>query len=348
MLGVYFERERNARRSALVDTLNRISFWYDLYRIYAQTKNPDRPWQWSANVMQRNDFAPQGNQFKQNTVANELNINGLWSGKPKGSNPAPNALKKNKYPVTQQLGWALSLRKLRILDPKLSTLAPQNTYLGRADYNLTAWRNALNFSTGYELSSGQSPRVEFNYLRVNPGEGQFTWIDRNRDSILQVDEMEIAVFQDQATYIRVAVTTQDYVRTNNMLLNQNLRLEPRLLWGQSRRRWQRRLSRVSTQSTFQVNRRVFADAKGVAPWNPFEFNIPDTALVALTSSIRNVFFFNRSNPKWDFSIANGENRSQVALTTGYERRLNRDWTFHGRLNLSKKIMGNVCIFIVIN
>ncbi len=337
MFGVYFERERNARRTALADTLNRISFWYDLYRIYAQTKNPGKPWQWSANVMQRNDFVPQANHFKQNTVANELNVNGSWSGKPRETGTSQKQPQKARYPVTQQLSWALSVRRLRILEPTLSPLAAQNTYLGRTDYNLSAWRNALNFSTGYELSSGQSPRIEFNYLRVNPGEGQFTWVDRNRDSILQVDEMEIAVFQDQASFVRVAVTTQDYVRTNNMLLNQNLRLEPRLLWGQSRRRWQRRLSRVSTQSTFQVNRRVFADAKTVAPWNPFEFNIPDTALVALTASVRNVLFLNRSNPKWDFSIANGENRSQVALTTGYERRLNRDWTFHGRLNLNKKI-----------
>ena len=42
--------------------------------------------------------------------------------------------------------------------------------------------------------------------------------------------MEIAVFQDPASYVRVAVTTPDYIRTNNVLLNENLRIEPSLLW----------------------------------------------------------------------------------------------------------------------
>lgn len=331
-LGFYTERERNQRTAAGADTLSRASFWYDVYRFYFQTLDTRRSWQLGGSLSQRNDFFPVGAFFKQNTAANDLNINGTWQE----AGSKGQATKQPNNSATQQLTWNLTYRTLRILDPELTDQTEQRTYLGRVDYNLSAWRNTLNLTTGYELGSGQSPRVEFNYLAVNPGEGQYSWVDRNRDSILQVDEMEVAVFQDQANYVRVAVTTPNYVRTNNVVLNQNLRLDPRILWGQSKRRWQRRLSRLSTQSTLLINRRSFAEAAGVSAWNPFQFALADTALAALNLSLRNALFVNRANPAWDASLAQGDNQSQVLLTTGFERRRNLDHTLHGRLSIGQR------------
>jgi hypothetical protein len=325
-VGIYAEREKNARTAAGADTLARTSFWYDLLRIYFQTPDNQGRWQIGGNVARRNDFAPTGQFFRQNTEASELNLNGAWN----------NAHPEKPRATSQQLTWTLSLRRLRIVAPELTTQAAQRTYLGRADYNLTAWRNALAFTTGYELGSGQSPRVEFNYLAVNPGEGQYTWVDRNRDSILQVDEMEIAVFQDQASFVRVAVTTPDYVRTNNVLLNQSLRLEPRLLWPTARKGWRRRVGRLSAQSTLQINRRTFASAAGVSPWNPFQADVADTALVTLSAATRHILFVNRADPRWDASLSQGDNRSQLALTTGFEQRRARDLALHGRINFGQR------------
>ena len=326
-IGLYAERERNARRTLRADTLGAASFWYDLYRLYVQTPENESVWQYGGFISRRTDLAPVGAGFLKNTVADELNLTGKWQ-------PAPLSRVGKRRQVGQNLAWNFTYRNLRILNAKLTTQLPQSTYLGRVDYNVTAWKSAFAFNTGYELGSGQSPKTEFNYVAVNPGEGQFTWVDRNRDSILQVDEMEIAVFQDQASYIRVAVTTTDYVRTNNVVLNQSLRLDPRLVWA-NRRGWRRTLSRFSTQSTLQINRRTYADAP-VNAWNPFLRALADTALVTVNAATRHVLFVNRADPVWDVSLGQGDNRSQVALTTGFERRRNTEWTLHGRLNLGQQ------------
>lgn len=324
-IGIYGEREKNERRNVGSDTLNRASFWYDLYRLYFQTPENQGAWQFGGFLAQRNDFAPAGQDFRNNTIANEANLNGAWR-----------RAQATGQQITQQINWTFTYRTLRIRRPELSTQEPQETWLGRVDYNLTAWKNALNFTTGYEIGSGQSPKVEFTYLAVNPGEGQYTWVDRNRDSILQIDEMEAAVFQDQANYVRIAVTTSEYIRTDNVLLNQNLRFEPRLLWAGQKRGWKKTLSRFSTQSTLQINRRTYAGIAGISPWNPFQLNVPDSALVTVSTSMRNVLFLNRANPAWDASLAQGDSRSQVVLTTGFEQRRTADWTLHGRLNLGKQ------------
>ena len=341
-IGLYAEREKNARQTAKIDTLSAVSFWYDLLRVYFQTPENQGQWQFGGHLSQRNDFAPSGIFFQQNTAAREFNLNGSWNNSlAKISMLAQEKIGKSgnqvlKPSTTQQLTWVLTLRRLRILAPELTTEEPQNTYLGRADYSISAWKNALGFTAGYELGSGQSPRIEFNYLAVNPGEGNFTWVDRNRDSILQVDEMEIAVFQDQANYVRVAVTTQDYVRTNNVTFNQTLRLEPRQLWPTAKRGWRKRLGKFSTQSTLQINRRTFTGASGVQAWNPFQTNLADTSLATLSSALRNILFLNRAQPAWDASLSMGDNRSQLALTTGFEQRRARDYTLHLRANLSRR------------
>jgi hypothetical protein len=323
-IGLYGEREKNDRHSPGADTLTHASFWYDLLRLYAQTPEAQGAWQLGASVSQRTDYLPDGNLFKLSTRAHDANINGKWQKTGTGKQP------------NQQLSWTLTYRILQVNAPELTTQKAQQTYLGRIDYTLAAWKNALNFTTGYELGSGQSPKVEFNYVRVNPGQGLYTWVDRNNDGIIQVDEMEIAAFQDQANYVRVAVTTTDFIRTNNVLLNQNLRMEPRLLWQGSTRKWQLFLGKFATQSTLQINRRTFSDAKGVSPWNPFQLNIPDTSLVTVNASVRNILFINRANPLWDASFSQGSNQAQVVLTTGFEHRKIGDYTLHGRLNLSKK------------
>lgn len=328
--GFYGERERNRRIEAGRDTLSHASFWYDLGRIYLQTVDPARPWQWGGFVAQRNDYFPTPAGFRQNTKAQELNLNGSWNN---ALHPRPPASPPS--PVNHLLTWNLSWRDLRVIDPRLTTQKPQKTWLGRADYNFMAFKNALSLQTGYELGSGQTPKIEFTYLLVNPGQGQYTWVDRNRDSILQTDEMEVAVFQDQARYVRVGLTTTEYVRTNNLVFNQNLRLEPRLVWARNPRRTKRMLSRFSTQSTFQINRRTYAGAANVQPWNPFLWAVPDTQLVALTASARNVLFINRAQPRWDASLSYGSQSNQVTLNTGFERRQNNDLLLHGRWNFNQ-------------
>lgn len=334
-LGLYAEREKNARHTAQADTLSGVSFWYDLMRIYFQTPENQGRWQFGGHLSQRNDFAPKGESFQQNTDAREFNLNGSWNNAVPRL-PTKGLPKADKPSTLHQLSWVLTLRRLRVLAPELTKEEPQNTYLGRVDYNLSALKNALGFTTGYELGSGQSPRIEFSYLAVNPGEGNYSWIDRNQDSILQVDEMEIAVFQDQANYVRVAVTTPDYVRTNNVALNQTLRLEPRLLWPQARKGWRKKVGRFSTQSTLQINRRTFTGSKGVRGWDPFQTGVPDTVLATLSTSIRNILFLNRAQPAWDASISAGDNQSQLALSTGFEQRRAQDYTLHCRVNLGRR------------
>jgi len=318
-LGVYAEREKNEILDIPNDTLKANGFYWDLHKIYLQSPDNNR-FRWQMNYTRQTNFAPKNLDFLKSTVADEVNINGHWNQK-----------------RTSQLKWNLSYRKLAIEAEDLTTQQAQETYLGRLDYNLNLWRGALRFNTNYEIGSGQEAKVEFQFIKVNKGEGTFVWeateqYDLNGDSIPQINEFVVAPFRDQANYVRINTFTNEFIRTNNVGLNQSLRLTPRAIWN-NKKGWKKVLTKFSTLSTLRINRKVkLGDA--VSAWNPFDLTIADTSLVTVASAVRNVLFFNRNHPTFDFQIGQTDNRNRNVLTTGFESRQTKESFFRSRWNIT--------------
>ena len=321
-LGVYSEREKNQRYAKTVesgrsDTLQSNSFFYDLYKIYLQSPESET-FTFSTHFKQRFDHLPRNKDFGQSTRATELNVEGNW-----------------KQSRISQLGWNFTFRQLTIQDSTLTKEEPEQTYLGRLDYALNLFKGSIRSNTSYEIGSGQERKVEFTFLEVPAGQGTHLWEDDNGDGKVQLNEVEIAPFQDLANAVRVSVLTDDFIRTNNVQFNQSLRIEPRAVWF-NKEGFRKFASKLSTQSSLQITRKV-KDGDGVSPWNPFQLNVADTSLVSVRSTIRNILYFNRADPKYDFQIGMTDNQSKVVLTTGFENRKNTEQSFQGRWNITRSI-----------
>ncbi|MBK7684140.1 MAG: hypothetical protein IPJ26_17540 [Bacteroidetes bacterium] len=70
----------------------------------------------------------------------------------------------------------------------------------------------MNLSSFYEGGTGREPRRLYSFIEVTPGTGSYSWNDYNGDGVPQLNEFEIAVFSDQANYIRIFSTTDEYVK----------------------------------------------------------------------------------------------------------------------------------------
>jgi hypothetical protein len=316
-IGTYLEREKNARFSQNDPMLLANSFWYDLMRVFIRMPEQRNGLWWDLSRSRRLDFSPVNTDFRAALQADEVSFKGAFT--------------PPKSKTNQRLNWNITHRKLIVRDAQLTNLTGQTTWLGRVDYAFSAFKNALSLNTGYEVGSGQNPKLEFTYIQVNPGEGNYTWIDRNQDSILQVDEMEISVFQDQASYIRLAITTNQFIQTNHMGFNQNLRFEPRLIWAKKKGAL-KTMSKFSLQSHWQLNRKVKDGATDISPWNPFQVQVSDTSLVNVTASGRQTLFFQRAHPRFETSISQANLRNRFVATTGYESRGQDEWLLRSRYN----------------
>ncbi len=318
--GLYGERERNERRNIQADTLAGNSFYYDLFRAFLESPSNKEKYALGAHLQRRQDYAPAGSDFVRNTLATELNLNG-----------------SRHIRRTLQLAGNFTWRRLEVQDPALTTQQPSESFLGRSDLNLTLWKGAFRSNTTYEIGSGQEPRLEFTYVRVRQGEGTHIWLDslNNNDGIIQPNEMEPAPFSDLADFVRVPTVTNEFIRADYTNLLQSLQLEPRALWFNATGLRQF-LGKFAVQSSLKTGRRT-RQAPGVQPWNPLQWNIPDTALVAINSAVRHVLFFNRAHPKWDLQAGHSDVWNKTVQTTGYEDRRTCEQFLRGRLNLSKAL-----------
>ena len=62
----------------------------------------------------------------------------------------------------------------------------------------------------------------------------YTWIDYNENNIKELNEFEIAIFSDQASYIKVYTPNNNYIKIYQFQYNQNLNINlKRIIKGES-------------------------------------------------------------------------------------------------------------------
>lgn len=174
-------------------------------------------------------------------------------------------------------------------------------------------RNGMTVNLFYELGSGMEPQREFEYVKVTDGMGIYKWIDYNGDGLEQLDEFEIAEYQDEANYIRVYTNTINYLKTNKNNLNLSVRIKPRELLNSKNEflgRWMLQGSLQSANSLFKNGRTL--------EWNPF---VKSDELLNKSRSLKSILNFNQGGKyKWSAAYTYSSQESQNFLFTGAESR----------------------------
>ncbi len=314
-IGLYFEKESNKRVAA--DTLSRNGFDFEITKAYLNLENR-KGLSLAAFAQQRIDKLPLREQFARSSTAHELNLTGNYSDK-KGI----------------QLNGNFAYRQLQINNSSLIALKSQDNYLGRINFTLAKFKNAVVLNTSYELGSGQEQRLEYYYQRVQPGFGSLTWRDYNKDDIIQQDEVFPAIFRDSANIVRFVLPTNQFVQTHNTGFSQVLNLSPATYWSRSSG-LKKALTHFSTESYFQIQNKVRFGV-GQAAWNPFSrIGITDTALVAATNANRHTIYFNRSHPIYEISMGVNDNTARSLLTSGFDIRGLTENFIRARWNIGRK------------
>ena len=222
-----------------------------------------------------------------------------------------------------QLNWNLKYRKTTMsLTPSGEAAARDNdSYLGRLQWQWSLGKGSLRGGTSYQISSGSEQKLLFVYKAVNPGEGVYQHIDFNGDGLEQNNEFVIAPNPDQANYLRIAIFTGEFIRTNNLIFSQNLYVEPRAIWRKEKG-WRGLLSRFSLKSGLQIDQKTPAQSAGAArsllPALRIEA-VPDSLIIALNLRQQHLLNF-RAGDRWNAQWQWNETRSRIVLTTGFESR----------------------------
>lgn len=315
-IGINYALERNATKNKYADTLTPVSFAFDTYSVYLKS-DENKKNRYGITFFTRADKFPYGKSLIQANRSMNLNLK--------------TELLKNPE---HQLTLDATFRKLKVINAALSPQKDDQTVLGRAQYVVNKWKGLLTGDVLYELGSGQEQKRDFAYLEVPAGQGQYVWNDYDSNGVQSLNEFELALFPDQAKYIRVFTPTNQYIKANYTTLNYSLNINPHaVLTSPDLKGITNFISRLNFQSSMQVNKKSVA--KGDFEFNPFKYGLTDTALITLTTTIVNTLSFNRFSSKWGLDLSNLRNGGKSLLTYGYESRKQNNWNLKLRWNLSK-------------
>lgn len=175
----------------------------------------------------------------------------------------------------------------RRLKSAIDVVADEVSFNSRVQYKRKIYDGKILWNTTYETNSARIPRQDFTYVAVNPGQGTFTWVDYNGDGIQDLNEFEVAQFQDQASFVRVLLPNQVFLPTHQNKFAQTITLNP-ISWV-NETGYKKLLSRFYNQTSYLIDRMVARQGENF-DLNPFKSS--DDQL-GLNLSFRNSLFFNR-------------------------------------------------------
>lgn len=313
-LGFRYAMENNEVRDPSTDTLSATSFSFDTYSAYLKSDESKKN-KFGISFFTRSDKYPLNKELTRGDRSYNTNIE--------------MQLLQNQH---HQVLLSTTYRVLKVYNKLVSQQKDERTILGRTEYLVNEFKGLLTGNVLYELGTGQEQRRDFTFFEVPAGQGEYTWIDYNNDGIAQLNEFEIAIYRDQAKYIRIFTPTNVFVKANYTTVNYSLALNPRAVIKQDGKKFGKFVSRFNFQTSMQKSKKNIA--RGDFEFNPFKSNVLDTSLLTLNTSLLNSISFNRYSTKWGLDFSNVQNTGKALLTYGYESRKQEDWAAKLRINLS--------------
>jgi hypothetical protein len=317
-IGGGYSGENNKQVNKQYDTLLPVSFGFNLWQVYLKSSEKKLN-RWGITYFTRENKIP----FQKELIT---------SDKSQNVSLVTELLKNENH----QFKLNLTYRKLDVENASFSNLKSDESLLGRAEYAINAWNGFVNGGILYELGAGQEQKREYTYLEVPAGQGYYTWNDYNEDGIPQLNEFEVAVFQDEKKWVRVFTPTNQYVKANYIQFNYNISLNPKtIIAKENSGKFLNFVSRFSTTSSLQINKKDLSH--GGFEFNPFSKKLADTSLITLYSFLSNTLYFNRTSTVWGLDITHRVNNSKSLLNYGFESNSLRDLTWKGRWNVNRSI-----------
>lgn len=320
-IGVKAQQEQNLQREKISDTLLYGSIENHEYGAFINNSDTTKN-KFMLSCKQRDDFIAQGNTMKQIASAQEAS--------------ASVAFLANQ---ANQLSTTVTYRNLEILNTSITALKPNQTLLGRIEHNFYLKNNVVSGNLFYEIGSGQEVKKEYSFIEVAAGQGTHSWTDYNGDGIQQLNEFEVAIYKDQAKYVKIYTPTNETITVYSNQFSEVFGIKPSAVWA-NKKGLKKFISLFANQTAYRTDRKTGSN-NAFKAYDPFLIAANDTALKTFNSSFRNTIFFNQLSSVFGADYNYQDNRNRSILTNGIETRVNTYNELRLRWNATRQFSLNV-------
>lgn len=285
--------EHNVFRRMHSDSMRLNSYAFNEAVVFFQNRDSS-VYKYNISYKNRVEYAPKDDNLKLNLSIHELNASFSFD-RIKNQHFGMRATYRSQQ-LHDSVGWSKN----------------EHLFVGNLEYSGRFFKNALVLSTYYEMGNGMELKRNYTFIKVAAGQGVYMWKDYNGNGVEEIDEFEVAAFQDKAEYVKVWLMGTDYVPTYNVRLSQSVQIRPSAVW-RNKTGLRRFLSRFSDVAMLR------SQAKQSTPaFNPFPLHLEDSLLVSHNLSFNNTLSFNNSTSKFSFDFIVQEARNKELLYYGSE------------------------------
>lgn len=290
--------EYNVFRTPSTDSLRLNSYAFNEAAIYLANSDSVTGYNYLFQIKNRVDDEVYNNILSVRSMTNEAQV----------------GFEVTKWRHNRLKGTA-TYRNDRIRDT-LRNFGSEHNFVANVDYSGSFWKGAVTLGLYYEAGSGLEQKREYTFLKVATGQGSYVWNDYNGNGIEELNEFELAAFQNEADYVKVWLSTNEYVNTYNSGTTQTLQLRPANVW-RDRTGFLKALSMFSNATMLRSSQKS-ALKFGLLALNPFPSNIADSVLVNRSLNFKNNFGFSLPTSYFSLNYVTMMNQSKNLLYYGFE------------------------------
>ncbi len=284
------------KKESVADTLTNGSFKF--YDLTPYLKIEKEKWSFSPDFNWRQDFEFYENKFRYKSQA--------WM---------PGFAYSLRFVKNWDFSHSIKYRSFVLKDTVFSKTGLQNEkqWFSQIHSTQSFLKNTFSTTLSYNLTTHKVPRKEIVFVRVNPGFGQYEWIDYNQDGVQQLDEFQPSVNPLIADYIRVLLPSRELETVVTANINFFLRIRFKKItknkfWKGTETKSRIRIYSQSKRNDFQA-------------YVPMSFSERDS-IVNNSLLLKNSVFFLKHLSVHKLIFSQLYNRNLQALTLAFEDRKN--------------------------
>ena len=216
-----------------------------------------------------------------------------------------------------------------------SNLNDEESLNSSITYSQQFFNRFLSIGSSYQTISGTLPQQDYRYIKTEPGQGFYAWIDYNLNGIKELNEFEIAQFPDEAEYLRIILPTINYLPTHQNKFTQTITLNTQ--------QWSAKKGLKKLFSHFSNQTYILVDSKQEKQENKFNlnpFDINNDNMLGLNFNLNNSLFFNRGkkhySTTYNFIKSKTKNSTAIDVLSNtiqmhqlqFEHKMGKFWQFN--------------------
>lgn len=327
IIGVSLEAEKNTRDILLDNSFDSTSYGFYYTKAFIST-NAERDVSLRFSFNKREDQYSNKKKLVPAIDIKEYELGSIW-----------------QVPKISNLDVSVKLRDFKVVNESLVRNDKSKlTLLSNINHSLSILNRGILTNTIYQVNSGQEPKLEYVYQKVENLRGDYVYIGPDTVAVKNINDFKYDPSNPLASYVRFVVPNNEFITTNNLLFNQSLRIDPVQFIKKDSlplSSLQKFVTRFSSLSNLKLSNKLSGNT---ASFDFFNFNTNDTSLIAYNKSVNTSLFFNRGNPKYDLSFIHNNQGVKNNQINGFEERENLDNEWKVRYNFLK----NTDLFLSFN